>query len=82
MINSLIFFFFWRYTGLDTKPGTFQGSSEDGNYLKMLMRKIQERNNMIKKFIVERDDEEDGESGSASGSAGNDFLLIINYRTL
>jgi len=40
----------------------------------MLMRKIQERINIIKKFIVERDDDEEDESGSASGSAGNDFF--------
>lgn len=62
-----------RYTGLDTKPGAFQASLEDVNYLKMLMGKIQERNHLIKKFIVDRDDEEDGESGSASGSAENNI---------
>jgi len=62
-----------KYTGLDTKPGTFQGSSEDVKYLKMLMRKIQERINIIKKFIVERDDDEEDESGSASGSAENEI---------
>ena len=73
MINSLIFFF-RRYTGLDTKPGAFRPSAEDENYLKMLIRKIQERKNIIKKFI-ERHDEEDDESGSGSGSAGNCFLL-------
>ena len=68
-------FFFWRYTGLVTKPGAFQASSEDVNYLKMLMGKIQERNHLIKKFIAERDDEEDDDSGSGSGSGGNFFYI-------
>ena len=74
MINSLILFFS-RYTGLDTKPGAFQPSSEDVNYLKLLMGKIQERNHLIKKLIVDRDNEDDGESGSGSGSAGNFFYI-------
>ena len=44
----------------------------------MLMGKIQERNHLIKKLIVEGDDEEEeDESGSGSGTAGNFFLQII-----
>lgn len=67
----ILFLFFWRYTGLDAKPGAFQTSSEDEKYLKMLMTKIQERNVVIRKSIVERDDDEDEESGSGSASGGN-----------